>query len=94
MQFYKFERIVLFFLLITFLYLFTIKDSTETYITELYVVEEGDTAWGIMSRNNPANKDIRELIYYIGKDNNIKPGYLDVGQEIKIRIYEKEVNYE
>ena len=42
-----------------------------------------------MSKRNFANKDIRELIYFIEKDNDIKAGYLTIGQVIKIRIYER-----
>ncbi len=60
----------------------------ETYHTETYIVQEGDTAWSIMSRYNTANKDIRKLIHYIEEDNYIKAGYLQIGQELKIRIYE------
>ena len=60
----------------------------ETYETETYIVQAGDTAWKIMNDHNYANKDIRELIYYMEQDNGIKAGYLQIGQEVKIRIYE------
>ena len=63
--------------------------NTEKYYLEDYIVQAGDTAWSIMYKNNAANKDIRELIYFIEKDNNIKAGYLQIGQEIQIRIYER-----
>ena len=63
--------------------------NTERYYLEDYIVQAGDTAWSIMYKNNAANKDIRELIYFIEKDNNIKAGYLQIGQEIQIRIYER-----
>ena len=63
--------------------------NTEKYYLEDYIVQAGDTAWSIMYKNNDANKDIRELIYYIEKDNDIEAGYLQIGQEIKIRIYER-----
>ena len=63
------------------------KESSDYHFQE-YTVQLGDTAWKIMSKNNFANKDIRKFIYYIEKDNGIKPGYLFPGQEIKIRIYE------
>ena len=59
-----------------------------TYETETYIVQAGDTAWKIMSEHNFANKDIRELIYYMEQDNGINAGYLQIGQEVKIRIYE------
>lgn len=65
------------------------SSPVEEYQTETYVVQQGDTAWKIMNDNNPANKDIRELIYYIEQDNDINAGYLQIGQEIKIRIYER-----
>ena len=59
-----------------------------TYETETYIVQAGDTAWKIMNDHNYANKDIRELIYYMEQDNGIKAGYLQIGQEVKIRIYD------
>lgn len=69
------------------------KTSSSQYTLENYTVQSGDTAWSIMSKRNFANKDIRELIYFIEKDNDIKAGYLTIGQVIKIRIYERG-NYE
>lgn len=65
------------------------KTSSSQYTLENYTVQSGDTAWSIMSKRNFANKDIRELVYFIEKDNGIKAGYLTIGQEIKIRIYER-----
>ena len=77
-------------ILITTILLIAIKPTdTESYHLENYIVQAGDTAWKIMNANNPANKDIRELIYYIEQDNDINAGYLQIGQEIKIRIYER-----
>ena len=65
----------------------SIRNLPERYYIETYIVQAGDTAWSITNAHNYANKDIRELIYYIEKDNHIKAGYLQAGQEIKIRIY-------
>lgn len=69
-----------------------INESPPEYHTETYIVQAGDTAWKIMNDHNYANKDIRELIYYMEKDNGIKAGYLQIGQEIKIRIYEEGID--
>ena len=68
------------------------NESPPEYHTETYIVQAGDTAWSIMNNYNYANKDIRELIYYMEQDNGIKAGYLQIGQEIKIRIYEEGLN--
>ena len=68
----------------------TIRKTPLSYTLEDYIVQKGDTAWTIASRNNTANKDIRELIYYMEQDNGIKAGNLNIGQEIKIRIYDNE----
>ena len=62
----------------------------EPYHMETYIVEAGDTAWTIMSENNTADKDIRKLIYYLEQDNDINAGYLQVGQILQIRIYERD----
>ena len=71
-----------------FLMIFIQKTKPEVYRFETYIVEPGDTSWTIANKYNVANKDIRELVYFIGLDNDIKPGYIYPGQEIKIRIYE------
>ena len=65
-----------------------LNESPPEYHTETYIVQAGDTAWSIMDEHNFANKDIRELIHYMEQDNGIKAGYLQIGQEVKIRIYE------
>ena len=64
------------------------QSPPDEYHFDTYIVQAGDTAWTIASRNNFANKDIRELIYFMEQDNGIQAGYLQVGQELKIRIYE------
>ena len=90
-------KIISFFILALLVWLIIFylnKEPPEQYRFETYVVEQGDTAWRIMSRNNTANKDIRELIHYMEQDNGIDAGYLQIGQEIKIRIYEKGYKYE
>lgn len=82
---------ILFYIILVILFSWLIHSPPEeTYHKETYIVQEGDTAWSIMSRYNTANKDIRKLIHYLEEDNDIKAGYLQIGQELKIRIYEKE----
>ena len=85
------KKTILVILFLTFIILIIekVNNSPPQYILENYTVQSGDTAWSIMSKRNFANKDIRELIYFIEKDNNIKAGYLQIGQEIQIRIYER-----
>ena len=78
---------ITFIVLITFR-ITTIRKPPLSYTLEDYIVQKGDTAWSIANRNNTANKDIRELIYYMEQDNGIKAGNLQIGQEVKIRIYE------
>lgn len=83
---------LLLFLIIIILLIFlkTLNTPPDKYYLHTYTVQTGDTAWDIAKKYNTANMDIRELIYYIEEDNNIKAGYLKNGQEIKIRIYRKD----
>ena len=53
---------------------------------ETYIVKAGETLWSIAS-NISSDEDIREVVYYIRKDNNITDcGSLQIGQELKIRL--------
>lgn len=53
---------------------------------ETYIVKVGETLWSIAS-NISSDEDIREVVYYIRKDNNITDcGALQIGQELKIRL--------
>jgi LysM repeat protein len=51
----------------------------------VYVVKNGDTLWGIASKNNPQRKDIREVVYAIEQHNGITP-LVHVGQSIEIPV--------
>ena len=86
------KKIIIIGIVVLFLFvIMIIRERTsppESYHMETYIVQDGDTAWTIASRNNTANKDIRELIYYMEQDNGINAGYLQIGQEVKIRIYD------
>lgn len=54
----------------------------------IYYVSKGETLWTIAKQQNFENKDLREIIHIIEKDNNID-GHLTIGQELKLRsIYE------
>lgn len=57
--------------------------SNEDYIT--YVVDKGDTLWGIARENTKKGEDVREVIYEIEKYNNIN-AHIIAGQEIKIPL--------
>lgn len=51
-----------------------------------YTVCEGDTLWTIAQPYaEAANKDVRDIIYTIRKDNNNMSANLSIGQEIIIR---------
>ncbi|MBR3280947.1 MAG: LysM peptidoglycan-binding domain-containing protein [Clostridia bacterium] len=86
------KKIITIGIIILFLFVIMIikerMSPPETYHIETYIVQDGDTAWTIASMNNTANKDVRELIYYMEQDTGINAGYLQIGQEVKIRIYE------
>lgn len=90
----KIEKIWIIITCIFLLIIFYINCHTppEEYTTEIYTVQAGDTAWKIAKQFNSGNKDIREIIYYIGIDNNIKAGYIYAGQELIIRIYGDDIN--
>ena len=66
----------------------TIKTNPEEAVIEYetYIVKAGETLWSIAA-NIGSDEDIREIVYYIRKDNNITDcGSLQVGQELKIRL--------
>lgn len=49
-------------------------------------VSSGDTLWEIARQYNHEDKDIREFIYEIMAENNMKTAMLNPGQEIKIPL--------
>ena len=56
-----------------------------------HIVRQGDTLWSI-ANSLDLNEPIDKTVYTIKKDNNIEnAGNLQIGQEIKIRVYGKEV---
>lgn len=56
-----------------------------------HIVRQGDTLWSI-ANDLDLNEPIDKTVYTIKKDNNIEnAGNLQIGQEIKIRVYGKEV---
>lgn len=55
-----------------------------------YVVLPGDTLWCIAGDYTPADKDIRETIYYIKMDNPEVINGLHAGQKLKIRTNTEE----
>ena len=50
------------------------------------VVRNGDTVWSIAGENNPNNKDLRDLVHEIIKENNLHDGTIYAGQELTIPI--------
>ena len=52
------------------------------YIT--YTVSKGERLWNIAEKVSE-NRDIREVVYIIEKDNNLDSANLSIGQELKIR---------
>lgn len=49
-----------------------------------YTVSKGDRLWNIAEQYSN-NKDVREVVYIIEKDNNLDNANLSIGQELKIR---------
>lgn len=58
------------------------------YIEYRYEVEPGDTVWGIACRIATEEEDVRELVWRIEQDNQIKNANLTPGQELRIRVSE------
>lgn len=48
-------------------------------------VKEGDTLWSIV-KANCKNSDIRQVIYYVEKENNMESVNLTPGQTIRIPV--------
>lgn len=82
------KNMILVILLVILLLILRGDTKKEKYELKDVVVCKNDTVWKIACENNPANKDIRELVYFIELDNNITPGNLYPGQIVKVRIYE------
>lgn len=49
-----------------------------------YTVSKGERLWNIAEKVS-SNKDVREVVYIIEKDNNLDSANLHIGQELKIR---------
>lgn len=49
-----------------------------------YTVSKGERLWDI-AKEFSTDKDVREVIYIIEKDNNLDSANLHIGQELKIR---------
>lgn len=50
------------------------------------IVKSGDSLWGIASKNNPGEKDIRKLVYEIIEINDLDGGKIYAGQELLIPV--------
>lgn len=56
----------------------------------LHIVAPGQTIWGIATRYMPEQnktRDIRELIYDIGKENNLHNYHIEPGQQLVIPLW-------
>ena len=47
-------------------------------------VAAGDTVWDIASEFKSSNKDVREAVYEICDENNIKDGHIEAGMTLSI----------
>ena len=64
------------------------------YISEAFTPSEtvsitvsaGDTLWSIASQHNAYNEDIREVVYRIRKQNELKSADIFIGQELEIPV--------
>jgi nucleoid-associated protein YgaU len=50
------------------------------------VVYPGDTLWDIALKHRPNNTDVRKMVYYIRKANNLDTAIIQPGQELIIPI--------
>lgn len=50
----------------------------------IHTVSKGERLWNIAEKVSE-NRDIREVVYIIEKDNNLDSANLSIGQELKIR---------
>ena len=58
------------------------SSTIDSYTT--YVVEKGDTVWGVARKHPGKYSDIRKFIYAIEQINEIKASIIYPGQELKI----------
>ncbi|WP_304393317.1 LysM peptidoglycan-binding domain-containing protein [uncultured Clostridium sp.] len=49
-----------------------------------YIVSDGDRLWDIAEEFS-SNKDVREVVYTIKRDNNLESSNLSIGQVLQIR---------
>lgn len=78
-------------------YTFTPRHPNYEYEFKEYTISSGEVLWDIAEeelKNNPyyEGDEVRQIIYEIEKDNNIKSNQLQPGQVIKIRIKKDELN--
>ncbi|MCX7951040.1 MAG: LysM peptidoglycan-binding domain-containing protein [Clostridiales bacterium] len=64
---------------------YTNKNEKVQIRYETYIVQQGDTLWGIAKKYNKQGEDIRKLIYEIREHNDITP-IIHEGQVIEIPI--------
>lgn len=84
----KFKKFMFFTILLISTCMFTLIFTINAYSKDIpqydyVVVAEGDTLWTIAS-NYSTDGDIRELIYEISKENNIKNAIIHPGDKIRI----------
>ena len=65
---------------------YTSNDIPVNYDGEYYTysVSKGDRLWDIAEKSSE-NRDVREVVYIIEKDNNLNDANLHIGQELKLR---------
>lgn len=51
-----------------------------------YTITRGETLWSIAKKYTPNDKDVRQTIYEIQKENNLDTAFIYAGQEIQIKI--------
>ena len=62
------------------------KEAKQDIQYKEYVVAQGETIWSIANQFKDDKRDIRELIHYIEKDNNLSKKIIYPNQILKIRI--------
>lgn len=62
------------------------KATPKQYELIDYTITRGETLWSIAKKYTPNDKDVRQTIYEIQKENNLETAFIYEGQQIQIKI--------